>query len=464
MLIKQQNVLGKSSTNIIPAEPTTEGIENGLVRAIKNIENYDSRVSGANVHWSQSWEETFNKQCMEKIKGFIRQCMEKTKGSNDRHVINQHLFTDREEKLANAYIETAAKNPNTFVDVISPEDEMYITSRNSTEQKDTAKYLYFIIGRECFKSIENIIRFSGKSFREVRTFLDFACGYGRVTRFLIQEIESTKVWVSDIYKDAVDFQKKYFMVNGFYSETEPSRLVFPGNFEIIYVGSLFSHLPANRFEEWLSTLYNVLDDDGILIFSTHGESLCPEGLQIDPSGFTFFNWSESRSLSSKEYGSTFVKRDWVEGLGKKIGIANIYFLEKELRGFQDIYVVTKKNIPQMNNLMPTHYPMGNIDSVWMTQDGGLSIFGWAIGKGINDPVKEIFIYANAELVGKATLGMPRPDVEKHFDRADCLNSGWEFKVGGSVLKEVISKDTGFNIIKVFIKSESDDVSYLISSY
>jgi len=371
----------------------------------------------------------------------------------------------REKNLAEAYIRTVAKDPNSFVDLISPDDEMYIFTRNHVDQKETALYLYFKSGREALQCIEQIVRFSEKSFRGVRSFLDFACGYGKSTRFLIQEIEPGKVWVSDIYKGAVDFQKKIFGVNGFYSETEPSKLEFPRKFEVIYTGSLFSHLPANRFEEWLSTLSNILEDDGIFILSTHGETLCPPGFQVDPSGFTFLKFSESRSLSTEEYGCTFVTRAWVERLGEKLGIMNIYFLEKELWGSQDIYVVTKRDMPSLNNVLPKRFPQGNVESIHIAEDGGVSVRGWAIDGEFGAPVKEVLIYVGDAFLGRAALGTQRPDVADHFKRADCLNSGWQYSAKPlGVMNDEIKRESCFIIIKALIKNQRGDVTYLFSTH
>ena len=449
---KTAEVLRAISTNIIPSEPTIEGIERSLITALENIDDYDSRVKGANVTWSQNWGDTFNGQFMEKINRFI--CKSTKKPCCPR--------TDSVEKmLVKDYIQAVAKDPTTFVDSISPDDEMYTFIINETNRKEMASYLYFKSGRESLQSIENIVRSSGKSFAGIRSFLDFASGYGRVTRFLIQEIEAGKIWVSDIYHGAVDFQKKYFKVNGFYSETAPSKMKFPGNFEVIYVGSLFFHLPANRFKDWLSALYDILEDDGILIFSTHGEQLCPPEIPIDSSGFTFFAASESKTLPVKEYGSTFVSRNWVERLAKELEIFKVYFLEKGLCGFQDIYVVTKKYISSLSNPAPTNFFQGDICSVQITKDGSVYITGWAIDKEFGAPVEEVNIYVGDELSGKATLGIPSQDIENHFKKPDCLNSGWEHIVERSALKNKLTlKNTSFILIKGLIKDHRGDVGYL----
>ncbi|HAM51169.1 MAG TPA: hypothetical protein DCP92_10960 [Nitrospiraceae bacterium] len=399
----------------------------------------------------------FFKKTKDKIFG-ATQCSEDSPASDNSSLLIANV---REKRLARAYIDAVAKNRSTFVDLIDPDDEMYLFAKNNIGQKETASYLYFKSGMEALQCIENIVRFGGKSFGDIESFLDFACGYGKSTRFLIQELDLDKVWVSDIYEGAVDFQKKYFGVNGFYSQTEPSKLEFPRKFEVIYVGSLFSHLPANRFEEWLLTLYNVLEDHGILILSTHGESLCPAGCQVDPSGFTFLRSSESRSLSTEEYGSTFVTSEWVKKLARKLGIINIYFMEKELWGSQDIYVITKKKMSLLNNLRTNNFPRGNVESIQISKDGDIRVIGWAIDKEFGAPVKEVCIYAEDELLGKATLGMLRPDVEKHFGRADCLKSGWEYN-GGDFVKDKFGEKDPSIIIKALIKGHRSEVTYLMS--
>lgn len=68
---KTADALRKISSNIIPDEPTVEAIANALVKAIQNLDDYDSRLKGARVHWSQNWKDTFDQERIEKIKTFI---------------------------------------------------------------------------------------------------------------------------------------------------------------------------------------------------------------------------------------------------------------------------------------------------------------------------------------------------------------------------------------------------------
>lgn len=68
---KTAECLREISANIISAEPTVEGIEDAIVMAIKNVNDYDRRIKGARVNWSQNWKDTFDEGKITKIKKFI---------------------------------------------------------------------------------------------------------------------------------------------------------------------------------------------------------------------------------------------------------------------------------------------------------------------------------------------------------------------------------------------------------
>ena len=122
------------------------------------------------------------------------------------------------------------------------------------------------------------------------------------------------------------------------------------------------------------------------------------------------------------------------------------------------YNVIKKYIPSLNALAPTIRPLGGIDTIRIEKNGSLFISGWAIDKELGAPVKEVSIYYDGELLGEATLGLLRPDVEKYFGRPDCLNSGWQYSG-----KQGFSKDEVSAIderIIVVIKNNRGIVTYL----
>ena len=183
------------------------------------------------------------------------------------------------------------------------------------------------------------------------SFLDFACGFGRFTRFLIKELDPGKVTVSDIDTSAVDFCRKTFRVKGFYSVDNPDKLSNFNTYNLIYVASLFSHLSFPLWYSWYEKLYNMLDEEGILIFSTHGMysfSLLDQNIrnrsEAINDGFYYFPQSETKRISSKEYGTTYVNYDFVEKIVIQHNLGKIIaFYPNKLWNFQDVYVIKKEN-------------------------------------------------------------------------------------------------------------------------
>ncbi|NWG20752.1 MAG: methyltransferase domain-containing protein [Chloroflexi bacterium] len=68
---KTSERLREISTNIIAVEPTLKGILHGLREAVDRINDYEHRVSGANVNWSTDWDLSFNSSVLAQIEAFI---------------------------------------------------------------------------------------------------------------------------------------------------------------------------------------------------------------------------------------------------------------------------------------------------------------------------------------------------------------------------------------------------------
>ena len=79
--------------------------------------------------------------------------------------------------------------------------------------------------------------------------LDFASGYGRVTRFLAARLPPASLWVGEIDPDAVEFQRVRFGVGGQVSAQRAADLAIDGRFDAVLASSLFSHLPKAAFEK-----------------------------------------------------------------------------------------------------------------------------------------------------------------------------------------------------------------------
>ncbi len=147
---------------------------------------------------------------------------------------------------------------------------------------------------------------------ECRSVLEFAAGFGRFTRHLAKAIPG-RLTCSDVMPGSVDFLRAEFGVDGFYSSSDPETLRIPGQYDLVFVLSLFTHLPPHRWGAWLRTLHSAVAPGGALVFSVHNEARGRElGVSFDAQGTHFISSSESPSLDPGAYGTTFTTRQFVE--------------------------------------------------------------------------------------------------------------------------------------------------------
>ena len=94
--------------------------------------------------------------------------------------------------------------------------------------------------------------------------LEFASGHGRFTRHLTKALGAGRVVVSDVVPSAVEFSKNTFGVDGFLSASAPEQVQWPQRYALVFVLSLFSHLPRSTWSRWLKVLYEAVAPGGLL--------------------------------------------------------------------------------------------------------------------------------------------------------------------------------------------------------
>jgi SAM-dependent methyltransferase len=106
---------------------------------------------------------------------------------------------------------------------------------------------------------------------EPRTILDLPCGFGRVTRVLRARYPGAAITVCDIDRAAVDFAAATFGARGAYSTPDFRDLQFEGPFDLIWVGSLLTHLPEHRTRQFLDFATRHMGPNSRLVVTSHGE-------------------------------------------------------------------------------------------------------------------------------------------------------------------------------------------------
>ena len=332
-----------------------------------------------------------------------------------------------ENPVIKAFIREQAKFPEDFKLNICEDDEMYLFSLNNVkDDRDRALVRYYAIGRRILDTVKQVVDWHFGSFENVSSFLDFACGYGRFTRFLIQEMPPERIWVSDIYANAVKFQTEYLGVNGIVSTGKPENYLIDRKFDCILANSFFSHMPERTFTSWLQNLYDLLTPNGILMFSVHDECLRAPNVEMPAKGILFSALSESQSLDKEEYGTTYVSEKFVREVVDKVsaGKAFVHRIEKGICRFQDLYVVTNELVRDFSELKFNHHPEGYIDVAAFTNKENLYLEGWAADVNVGGRIEEVQVLVNGEIVQRCEPFYDRPDVAGHFETDVALQSGW----------------------------------------
>lgn len=163
------------------------------------------------------------------------------------------LQGDLRTKIDVARIDVGLKNVS---HKIHSEDTMYVAGH--------AEH-YFKVGLSALHLIQESLK------AEPRTILDFPCGYGRVTRFLAVAYPDAAIYGAEIKQDALEFCQTAFGVIPIESQSDLTNLDLGQRFDLIWCGSLVTHLNEQSTQDLLAFFKRHLSDNGICIVTTHGE-------------------------------------------------------------------------------------------------------------------------------------------------------------------------------------------------
>ncbi len=164
---------------------------------------------------------------------------------------------------------------------------------------------YLSDGWRTLSELMALLERNGRSLSEMRSVLEFAAGFGRFTRHLVKVLPA-RVSCAEIVPGAVDFLCTHFGVAAFGSARDPEAIQWPRRYDMVFVLSLFTHLPLSVWNRWLRKLAAAVEPGGVLLFSIHNEARARElGVVFDDDGGRFVASSESGALDAGDYGTTF---------------------------------------------------------------------------------------------------------------------------------------------------------------
>ena len=228
---------------------------------------------------------------------------------------------------------------------ISPDDGMYKGDGNH----------YFRVGLSAIHCIEAAVTSAGNV--HPKQILDLPCGHGRVLRFLVHRFSEAAITACDLDTDGVDFCTGTFGVNGVYSKQDLPALSLQKQFDLIWCGSLVTHLDEPRIVALMKFFQRHLLPGGLLVFTAAGERVVewmlsgkfdygianaaiPDiTIQYRERGYAYTDYPYM-----PDYGISLTSPEWIRKHIEQVGkLRKVYFAEHGWDDHQDVYGFVKSD-------------------------------------------------------------------------------------------------------------------------
>ncbi len=143
---------------------------------------------------------------------------------------------------------------------IAPGDGMY---RQNAEH-------YFDAGASALQVIEAALFAARRPASSVSAILDLPCGHGRVMRFLRKAFPRARLTACDLQRDGVEFCARTFAATPVLSSERPDDILLPEPYDLIWCGSLLTHLSEGTCGEFFARFHAALRPHGLLVVTLHG--------------------------------------------------------------------------------------------------------------------------------------------------------------------------------------------------
>ena len=134
---------------------------------------------------------------------------------------------------------------------------------------------YASTGRQAVELIARALEAREKTLEDAGRVLDFGCGHGRVLRYLAQRVPPDRITVCDLDHRAARFCVEEFGVKSIPGSTDLDRVPLE-SYDVIWMGSVLTHLDREDAKALLRALTSVLLPGGAMVFTTLGPSTLAE--------------------------------------------------------------------------------------------------------------------------------------------------------------------------------------------
>lgn len=227
------------------------------------------------------------------------------------------------------------------------------------DRKDTMyagdAFHYLSAGLSGLRCIERAIGAAGKDIGK-GAILDFPCGFGRVLRWMRVRFPDARITAAEIDRDAFNFCATNFQVTPLESKIPISSLELDAEYDLIWCGSLFTHIDESAAVDLLRFFHDHLAPGGLCVFSTHGRRAVERmvtnevdyGLDHEAQGnlireYHSPGYGYADYPGQPGYGISAVTPERMDELAARVGTwERVCFLDHGWDGCQDVFGFAKR--------------------------------------------------------------------------------------------------------------------------
>lgn len=230
----------------------------------------------------------------------------------------------------------------TVSQVISPKDAMF----NAVPNLES----YLKAGR----SVADVVRMAtALAQMEPASILDYGCGHGRILRWYRHYFPTVALTAADVTADQIEFCAETFAAIPFLLDKHFSAIALPSSYDLIWLGSIYTHIDRESWQDLTDMLEEHLNPGGLLCFSFAGSTVMrlletgdrwriaqaaePAVMKLlaayKKSGFGFLQQHDSNGAA---WGRSIAKYDWVLNFLSRRSAKIILFSEAAYAKRQDV--------------------------------------------------------------------------------------------------------------------------------
>jgi SAM-dependent methyltransferase len=197
---------------------------------------------------------------------------------------------------------------------------------------------------------------------KISNVLDLPCGHGRILRHLVKFFPQASFDAADLDREGVNFCADRFGAHPVYSQEDLTKVNFGKKYDLIWVGSLFTHVARERTQAWLNHLAKFLDVRGIIVATFHGRYSALMGAEFgyttpecwesilagyEKTGYGYADYPSSMGCVTLNggYGVSLSKPTAVlEDVSRIPGVRVFNYIERGWAGHQDVLVLGRPEI------------------------------------------------------------------------------------------------------------------------